>query len=410
MIIRLLSVIIVLILAIWLGLQLSHDPGYLLIAVNHWTVETTLGVAFIGLLLSFILLHFILLLISRLGHFPERYHRWKTKRRTQKAQAKTRQGLIEFSEGYWQSAKNHLIKALPDTDAPLLNYLTAARAAQELGDYQLRDKYLREAQQSMPEAKVAVELTQAQLQLANQQWEQALATLRHLQSLTPHHPYVLKLLMYLYQEVRDWPQLIGILPELKRNQIVTGENFERLRQHTYLQAMSDLIKFFQTDALETLVQQLPKPLKNDPELMACYCKYLLQNQQYELAESIIRRCLRKQYDDNLVSLYGQFYTNEEQLKFAESLLKKYPNSAVLYLCLGRLSLSNHLWGKARSYIEKSLSLTPTPEAYIEIGKLYERFGEQTQACKAYREGLQLAQKNTEEMDMQDDIFKLPAAL
>ncbi|MGQ3890287.1 heme biosynthesis HemY N-terminal domain-containing protein [Legionella sp. CNM-1927-20] len=409
--VRLLSIIIVLVLAIWLGLQLSHDPGYLLIAVNHWTVETTLGVAFIGLLFSFILLHFILLLISRLGHFPERYHGWKTKRRTQKAQAKTRQGLIEFSEGYWQSAKNHLIKALPDTDAPLLNYLTAARAAQELGDYQLRDKYLREAQQSMPEAKVAVELTQAQLQLANQQWEQALATLRHLQSLTPHHPYVLKLLMYLYQEVRDWPQLIGILPELKRNQIVTGEDFERLRRYTYLQAMSDLIKFSQTDALESLIQQLPKPLKNDPELMACYCKYLLQNQQYDLAESILRRCLRKQYDDNLVTLYGQFYTNEEQLKFAESLLKKHPNSAALYLCLGRLSSANHLWGKAKSYIERSLSLTPTPEAYIEIGKLYERFGEQAQACKAYRDGLQLAQKTAKEkVDSNYDHFKLPSPL
>ena len=123
----------------------------------------------------------------------------------------TRKGLIEYSEGYWQKAKNHLIQALPNTDTPLLNYLTAARAAQKMGDSQLRDHYLREAQQSMPEAKIAVELTQAQLQLANHQWEQALATLRHLHDLAPQHPYVLKLLMNLYKEVRDWPQLIAIL-------------------------------------------------------------------------------------------------------------------------------------------------------------------------------------------------------
>ncbi|WP_419421191.1 heme biosynthesis HemY N-terminal domain-containing protein [Legionella sp. D16C41] len=408
---RILSVFIIFLLAIWLGLQLSHDPGYLLIALNHWTIETTLSIAIISLVLSFIVFHFILLLLNRLAHFPERYHYWRTKRRAQKAQAKTRQGLIEFSEGYWQSAKNHLIKALPDTDAPLLNYLTAARAAQELGDYQLRDKYLREAQQSMPEAKVAVELTQAQLQLANQQWEQALATLRHLQSLTPHHPYVLKLLMYLYKEVRDWPQLINLLPELKRNQIVTAEAFEHLRKYAYLQAMSDLIKFSQTDALENFVSQLPKSLKNDPDLMSSYCEYLLETEQYDLAEFVLKRCLRKQYDEKLVALYGQFYINEEQLKFAESLLKKHPNSAALYLCLSRLSSASHLWGKAKTYTEKSLSLTPSPDAYIEIGRLYERLGEQQKACQAYRDGLNLAQKNTNEIiHINHDIFKLPSVL
>ena len=112
-----------------------------------------------------------------------------------------------------------MIQALPNTDTPLLNYLTAARAAQKMGDSKLRDHYLREAQHSMPDAKIAVELTQAQLQLANNQWEQALATLRHLHDLAPHHPYVLKLLMNLYKEIRDWPQLIAILPDLRKNKL-----------------------------------------------------------------------------------------------------------------------------------------------------------------------------------------------
>ncbi len=113
------------------------------------------------------------------------FKQWNAHRLTQNAQAITRKGLIEYSEGYWQKAQNHLMQALPNADTPLLNYLTAARAAQKMGDSTLRDHYLREAQQSMPEAKIAVELTQAQLQLANNQWEQALATLRHLHDLAP---------------------------------------------------------------------------------------------------------------------------------------------------------------------------------------------------------------------------------
>ncbi len=279
--IRFLTLFLVLLFAVGLGIQLNRDPGYLLIALNHWTMETTVWVALIALLIAFFLLHTVLSLLAKLSKGPSAFRQWRAKRRALKAQAKTRQGLIEFSEGYWSQAQNHLIKALPDTDSPLLNYLTAARAAQEMGNNQLRDNYLREAQQSMPDAKIAVELTQAQLQLANQQWEQALATLRHLQDLAPRHPYVLKLLMQLYKEVKDWPQLIDLLPELKRNQVVTKTAFEKLQQQTYLQAMSDLAKHGQPEALTKMVTNLPRNLVNDPQLMAIYAQFLLKNNENE---------------------------------------------------------------------------------------------------------------------------------
>lgn len=388
--IRVLMIFLLLLASVYLGIQLSRDPGYLLIAINNWTIETTLLVAAFTLIMAFFLFHAILLMVAKLGKTPASFRNWQAKRRIQKAQAKTRQGLIEFSEGYWAQAQNHLIKALPDTDSPLLNYLTAARAAQEMGDNQLRDNYLREAQQSMPDAKIAVELTQAQLQLANKQWEQALATLRHLQDMAPHHPYVLKLLMHLYQEVKDWPQLIALLPELKKNQVVTGRDFEILRQQTYLQAISELAKYSQTEALTKMIATLPKALANEPALMAEYCQFLLAQNEQTQAESILRRCLRKEYNEKLISLYGQVSGDDQQLVFAESLLKKTHHSAALYLCLGRLSLNNHLWGKARSYFEKSLDLSPTAEAYAELGKLLEKLNDQSGACSAYRQGLAIA--------------------
>lgn len=388
--IRVLLFFIVLLAAVWLGIQLSQDPGYLFIAIHHWTIETSLWIAILALLLSFLLLHSVLVLFGKIASTPSMYRAWRAKCRAQKAQAKTRQGLIEFSEGYWLEAKNHLIKALPDTDTPLLNYLTAARAAQEMGDNQLRDDYLREAQQSMPDAKIAVELTQAQLQLANKQWEQALATLRHLQLLAPKHPYVLKLLMHLYQEVRDWPHLIGLLPELKKLNVLTNDEYQQLLQHAYLHAMSDLAKLEQTDALTQLVADLPKSLRHDADLMAEYCRYLAKNNQKPLAESILRQVLRKQYDDKLIALYGQLDVSENQLTFAESLLKKQPDSAELFLCLGRLSLNQHLWGKAKSYFEKSLERQASPQAYEELGKMLEALNDQAGACRAFQKGLALA--------------------
>ena len=387
------SLIFLLLLAsVWLGIQLQHDPGYLLIAIHHWTIETTVWVAIVSLILVFVVLHALLLLLHWLLHLPTSWCDWLARRRIQHAQATTRQGLIEFSEGHWQQAKNHLIKALPDTETPLLNYLTAARAAQEMGDNKLRDDYLREAQQSMPEAKIAVELTQAQLQLANRQWEQALATLRHLQDLAPHHPYVLKLLMQLYVEVKDWPQLIALLPELKRNHVVSGNTSLQLQHQAYLQCLRDLIKQDQSQALVEFIDTLPKNLIHDPALMAEYGRYLLRNNQDAKAEALLRRCLSKEFNEQLIGIYGQIKSNDSQLGFAESFMKSQPHSAALFLCLGRLGKNQSLWGKAKMYFEQSIEFGATPETYLELGKLLEQLSDPTNACLVYQRGLLLATK------------------
>ena len=388
--IRVIFIFLLLLASVWVGIYLQHDPGYVLITFHHWSIETTLCIAILGFILLFIILHTCLLLLHWIVHIPTSWHNWLTKRRIQKAQAITRQGLIEFSEGHWLEARKHLIKALPDTETPLLNYLTAARAAQETGDNKLRDDYLREAQQSMPEAKIAVELTQAQLQLANRQWEQALATLRHLQDLAPHHPYVLKLLMQLYVEVNDWPQLIHLLPLLKRNNVLSGNAYLKLEQQSYLQALIDLIKQDQSATLINFMAALPKNLVHNPELVAEYSRYLLIKNDDATAEKILHRCLNKAFDEQLIALYGQIKGDNRQLTFAESLLKTNPHSGALLLCLGHLCKKRQLWGKAKLYFEQSIAFNPTPKAFIELGRLLEQLQDHAGACTAYQRGLVIA--------------------
>lgn len=393
--IRILIAFIVLLGSVLLGIQLNKDPGYVLITINHWIIESTVWFTVFALLLLFLIVHILLQLGNKIVNTPSLIHQWNSKRLAQKAQATTRKGLIEYSEGYWQKAKNHLIQALPNTDTPLLNYLTAARAAQKMGDSKLRDHYLREAQQSMPEAKIAVELTQAQLQLANNQWEQALATLKHLHDMAPRHPYVLKLLMNLYKEIRDWPQLIAILPTLRKNNVISEQAFEQLQQSVYLQAISDLTKQNQADAVTTLFNSLPKQQAHNPEIIAEYIRFLLKNNEQDKAEALLKRCLRKEFSSQLIELYGLLPGDMSQLEFAESLLKKNPHSAALFLCLGRLCIAQQLWGKAKHYLEQSNELHPTPMAYVQLGRLHEKLNDSFLACENYKQGLELVTKHHE---------------
>lgn len=380
----------ILLFSVWLGVHLQGDSGYVLLTIHHWTIESTLLVAAGILVITFMIFHLLLVLLSWIGSFPSSVGHWRTKRRALASQTKTRQGLIEFSEGHWKNAKNYLIKALPDADTPLLNYLTAARAAQEMGDHQMRDDFLREAQQCMPEAKIAVELTQAQLQLANRQWEQALATLRHLKDLSPNHPYVLKLLVELYQEVKDWPQLIILLADLKRNQVVTGEAFSQLQHRAYLQALSDVVKQSNLLAVDAFFYNMPKHLMQEAEFVFVYCSYLLSRHEDVKAEQRLRECLRQEFNESLVELYGKIQTNVARLEFLESLLKKNPHSAALRLALGRLSCRHQLWGKAKTYFEESIQLKAIPVAYLELAQLLEQLNDKSGAFGMYRQGLLLA--------------------
>ena len=63
---------------------------------------------------------------------------------------------------------------------------------------------------------------------------------------------------------------------------------------------------------------------------------------------------------------------------------------MLLLAAGRSCIRNELWGKARSYLESSLAIRPTPEAYHELGQLMLQLGEKEAATSAFAKGLTLS--------------------
>ena len=91
-------------------------------------------------------------------------------------------GMIQIAEGNFARGEKLLARAASTSDAPLFNYLQAARAAHLQGQDERRDEWLKLAYEYTPEAANAVLLTQAELQLDREQYEQALATLRRLES------------------------------------------------------------------------------------------------------------------------------------------------------------------------------------------------------------------------------------
>lgn len=386
--IRLLFILLLLAASTLLGLALKHDPGYVLVATRDWHMETTLWVAAVCLIASFFLFHLACLIIRQIIKTPKKLHAWYMRYKHRQGQAKTKRGLIEYSEGYWRNAKIHLIEALPSTEIPLFNYLTAARAAQELGELQLRDQFLRQAKQSEPHAKIAVELTQAQLQILSQQWEQALATLQHLHEVTPHHPYVLKLLAQLFETVKDWPALLRLLPTLKKYSSLSLIQFQTIEHRAFLEALIDLCKQNQIKPIQTFIKNLPKPLNTDPTFIAHYCRALIKNENWQAAHTLLKQTLNKKFSHELILLYADIPTGNDRITFAKSLLKENSHSASLHFCLGRLNLQEHLFGQARHHFEQSIAIQPKPESYFYLGTVLEKLNLPEEAHEIYKQGLQ----------------------
>lgn len=386
---KLVFILLTLAASIVVTLWAIEDPGYVLIDVKGYTIESSLVFTIIVLVVVFILLYLGVRFYANLKSVGKGYRVWRSRRSQDKANEFLVKGLLALSEGKWSEAEKDVLKYTEKNQPALLNYLAAARAAQEQGAYERRDDYLKSAHQTTPNADVAVGLTQAQLQLDQNQLEQALATLRRLQQLDPKHKQVLKTLARLYMDLADWEHVVEIIPALRKRKIFPEAHIEHMEQTAYSALLDQAARQGEQKPLQDLWYRIPQAMQEKETISVKYIGYLFDAGAGDLAEPLIRNALRRYWSEPLVRYYGLLKSadSKAQLAHAEAWLSNHENNGVLLLTLGRLCLRNGLWGKARSYLEASVGAGQLPEAYNELGFLLEQMGEADKAIECYRQGL-----------------------
>jgi HemY protein len=88
-------------------------------------------------------------------------------------------------------------------------------------------------------------------------------------------------------------------------------------------------------------------------------------------------------------LYGRIRGSDvsRQLATAEVWLRSLPDNAALLLTLGRLSLRNKAWEKAKHYFESCLRHADNAEANMELGRLLIAQNELERGKKLLEKGL-----------------------
>ncbi|MBN1237736.1 MAG: heme biosynthesis protein HemY [Gammaproteobacteria bacterium] len=374
--------------ALFLGAFAAHfmlqDRGYVLINFRGYSAEMSVP----GLLLLLTAAYLAIRAVAAVWHAPRRIGGALAERRIRRSGGRLTRGLMHIAEGDWARAERLLTRGANTSEAPLVSYLMAARAAQLQGSRERRDEWLALAHQQLPRAEKTVLLTQAELQFQDGQHELALATLRRVRDTAPNHPIALALAARACAALGDREQLAGLLPRLGGARLEPQELEDLAAEAlTHRFAGQELTRA----ALDRYWKSLPTDLRNRPRLAVLRLTALDRLGRGDDAERELRALLKRRWLEPYVLAYGRIRASDtaKQLRQAETWLMDRPEDPALLLTAARLAMLGELWGKARSYVETSIAIDPSAESYAVYGDLLDRLGENDRAAVAFRSGLSL---------------------
>lgn len=390
MIKRILFILLVGLLIAGAALYIMREPGFAVFSYADTTVEIPLIKFYFAVVAAFITLYFLFRIIGSLFRLPTRLQLKRQQKRNLEIMQSLGSSMLEFSQFNWSSALKMATKHVKQSPMKTAQHLFAAHCAHNSGQVDTRNAHIKSLRE-LEQGKALASTIEAEFELEDGHAEKALLLLRdesmdnicNLNTLS--HAYIKT------NNIADLePTLTKLLPH--------AEKAARI-QYTVNRALKWMIKQYDINAADDKLGGLWKiyyrQLKSNPELMHAYVHTLIKHGRDTLAEQIIKSQLDESWDEVLIQEYGLLKIDnaEQRAKQAEDWLKHHKESAGLLLTLGRLYKNQKLWGKAKSYLESSLSRKPLAATYAELADLHESLDEPIDAQRCAKKGLHIATRN-----------------
>ena len=230
-------------------------------------------------------------------------------------------------------------------------------------------------------------MTRAELLLEERRYHDALHALSQLPD---KHTAALKLEMRAHQLARNWDQVLALLPQLEKRKVFEPAVLAQLRH--YAQTENLKRKAQDGKALRDYWERLPPADRKDAGWRLPRRSASSRWADARRRTGSSRKAWRRAGTRRLLPLYVECLPRDarKHLERAEAWLKRNPGDPILLLALGLICMKQELWGKARSYLEASLSVEPSHTAFVTLGELLERIGKPEEASTVYRRGLDQA--------------------
>ena len=384
----LLLVLVALVGAVSLGQFIVAHPGVVAISVDGVALRMSLSLFVVGVVLGGLLLSWLLRTVWRVLTLRSRLRRWREARQRRLTLERVESGLLALAAGDFARAERVLGRG---GQRSRLQYLAAAQAAhaQQAGDR--RDALLALAAGGTPEETLALGVRRTEMLLDDGKLEEADAALTPLLARHADKPAVLLLRQRLLALQGRDEELAALLPRLRKQQLHPAARLDELEAEIAVRRLR--AGPAQTPAaLARIWSGLSKSLRANPSVVAAYARALLAAGTHPAAEEVLRKALDAHWDGRLVALYGELDATDVRgaLSRAERWRDSHPDDAGLLLALGRLCLSQQLWGKARGYLEELVALAPSALAWRLLAEACEALGETRLAERHRDEGLRHA--------------------
>lgn len=386
----LLVALVVLIAAVVAGHYVADDPGFIVIGYGGKVIRTTFAAFMAFLAIAFITLYGLLASLRNIAAMRSRWQQWSTARRHRKAYDSLADGMMLMASGDFAGAERLFRRGIDDELKPAVHYFAAASAAEAQGAPGRRDNYLQLARDTDPEAGVALNIKRAEWLLANDQISEARPLIERLVSTEIGNTQVLELQMRLYQETHDSDALLALMPDLRRDHVISVDEANALERQC-----ASLVLEAETggeDALKQRWKSLSRYLRAEPEVVGAYAVALARAGAPDEAEALVRKALERQWSSELAAVYGEIPCDppERQLRRLEEWAMRHADDPGLRLARARQGIRAGQWELAREQLEALMRHRPSPLLYQLLAQIADGLGDTQLAFNHRQRGLELA--------------------
>ncbi len=379
---------------LFVGTQYSGQQGYALISIADKTIEmsvTTLVIFIIAALAALFLLEYLIKKLLNAGSSTWNFFSVRKVRRSRRF---TNEGIIKLLEGDWKGAEKKVTRWANHHDMPLLCYLVASEAAQGQGDKEKRDKYLQLASQQ-ENAHLAVELTRAKQFMRNNEFEAAFDTLSTLKGEYATNPIVLNLLKTTYINLKLWQPLIDLMPQLSKAKLVSDDEKIELIKTAQCGLLNEVAQQQGSEGLISHWNSLPRKVKQDPHLIACFARELISRKADNEAFTVLKEALKKTPSPELYDLLPELNVPDIHplVVFLEDVVKKESDNAAAHSALGHFYFRQEKWHESQEQFEAALKLRSDVSDYAYLADTLEKQNLTKAAHEVSRKALTLVQND-----------------
>ena len=373
------------------------DTGYVVFVWPPWQVQVSMVLFAVAALGGFALLYWLFRLLSHALSLPAYVRAWRERRRRERSYAALAAALQAYYEGRYARAEKEAAEAFDGGEAAGVAALLAARAAHQLRNFESRDRWFERAESAGEGALAARLVSRAELALDERDYSAARDALRSLHGAGPRHIATSRMLLRAERGTGDWDEVLRLSAQLAKRDAIAPALAEEYK----VQATVELLRRAATDAasLERRWRLVPEADRTQPRIAAAAAQQATKLGRARMARDIIEAALEAEWSPQLVALYGQLpeemdaeAQGEEaraRIERAERWLLAHERDAQLLAALGRLCAQAELWGKARSFLEASLSFEEGRAAHLDLARLAERLGQPAEAQRHYRRAAEL---------------------